>query len=82
MEEVRNEVCDPEHYPQHCVGLGEACNIYSKEMEKENKTLTKYKEMMLEGIRKSCPDVYLNGSEMSRFQGILTLALRMLKVNR
>ena len=55
--------------PALCVGLGEACNIYSNEMEKENKTLTKYKEMMLEGIRKSCPDVYLNGSEESRVPG-------------
>ena len=68
--------------PALCVGLGEACNIYSNEMEKENKTLTKYKEMMLEGIRKSCPDVYLNGSEDQEFQGILTLVLHMLKVNR
>ena len=60
--------------PALCVGLGEACNIYSNEMEKENKTLTKYKEMMLEGIRKSCPDVYLNGSEKSRVPGNLNLS--------
>ena len=43
-------------------------------MEKENKTLTKYKEMMLEGIRKSCPDVYLNGSEDARVPGNLNLS--------
>ena len=60
--------------PALCVGLGEACNIYSNEMEKENKTLTKYKEMMLEGIRKSCPDVYLNGSEEARVPGNLNLS--------
>ena len=60
--------------PALCVGLGEACNIYSKEMENENKTLTKYKEMMLEGIRKSCPDVYLNGSEGERVPGNLNLS--------
>ncbi len=60
--------------PALCVGLGEACNIYSNEMEKENKTLVKYKEMMLEGIRKSCPDVYLNGSEESRVPGNLNLS--------
>ena len=60
--------------PALCVGLGEACNIYSNEMEKEHKTLTKYKEMMLEGIRKSCPDVYLNGSEESRVPGNLNLS--------
>ena len=60
--------------PALCVGLGEACNIYFNEMEKEHKTLTKYKEMMLEGIRKSCPDVYLNGSEESRVPGNLNLS--------
>ncbi len=60
--------------PALCVGLGEACNIYTNEMEKENRTLTKYKEMMLEGIRKSCPDVYLNGSEEARVPGNLNLS--------
>ena len=60
--------------PALCVGLGEACNIYSNEMEKENKILTKYKDMMLEGIRKSCPDVYLNGSEHARVPGNLNLS--------
>ena len=60
--------------PALCVGLGEACKIYSNEMEKEHKMLTKYKDMMLEGIRKSCPDVYLNGSEHSRVPGNLNLS--------
>ncbi len=60
--------------PALCVGLGEACNIYFNEMEKENKMLIKYKDMMLEGIRKSCPDVYLNGSEHSRVPGNLNLS--------
>ena len=60
--------------PALCVGLGEACKIYSNEMEKEHKMLTKYKNMMLEGIRKSCPDVYLNGSEHSRVPGNLNLS--------
>ena len=60
--------------PALCVGLGEACKIYFNEMEKEHKVLTKYKEMMLEGIRKSCPDVYLNGSEESRVPGNLNLS--------
>ena len=60
--------------PALCVGLGEACKIYSNEMEKENKMLIKFKNMMLEGIRKSCPDVYLNGSEQDRVPGNLNLS--------
>ncbi len=60
--------------PALCVGLGEACNIYNNEMEKENKMLLKYKNIMLEGIRQSCPDVYLNGSEQLRVPGNLNLS--------
>ncbi len=60
--------------PALCVGLGEACRIYSDEMENEHKTLSKLKKMMLQGIRKSCPDVYLNGSEDNRVPGNLNLS--------
>ncbi len=60
--------------PALCVGLGEACKIYSEEMSKEHETLTKYKKMMLDGIRNSCPDVYLNGSETERVPGNLNLS--------
>ena len=60
--------------PALCVGLGESCNIYFKEMDKEHKMLTKLKKMMLDGIRKSCPDVYLNGSEDLRVPGNLNLS--------
>ncbi len=60
--------------PALCVGLGEACRIYSDEMDKEHKMLSKFKNMMLDGIRESCPDVFLNGSEESRVPGNLNLS--------
>ena len=60
--------------PALCVGLGESCNIYSNEMDKEHKMLSKFKKTMLEGIRKSCPDVFLNGSEEFRVPGNLNLS--------
>ena len=60
--------------PALCVGLGESCNIYLNEMDKEHKTLSKFKKIMLDGIRKSCPDVYLNGSEEFRVPGNLNLS--------
>ena len=47
--------------PALCVGLGEACRIYSEEMKQEHNMLSNLKKMMLEGIRNECPDVYLNG---------------------
>ena len=60
--------------PALCVGLGEACNIYSKEMKKENKKITKLKDRLLNGIRNSCSDIYLNGSEIHRVPGNLNLS--------
>jgi cysteine desulfurase len=60
--------------PALCVGLGEACNIYIKEMVEENKKLTKYKEIMLDSLRSSCSDVYLNGSEELRVPGNLNIS--------
>ena len=60
--------------PALCVGLGEACKIYSEEMTAEHKKLLKFKEMMLQGIRKACPDVFLNGSESERVPGNLNLS--------
>ena len=67
--------------PALCVGLGEACKIYSKEMETENKKLTKLKNAFLEGIRSSCDEIYLNGSEEKRVPGNLNLSLLTLKEN-
>ena len=60
--------------PALCVGLGEACNIYLKEMEKEHKMLSNFKKIMLDGIRSSCKDVFLNGSEEKRVPGNLNLS--------
>ena len=58
-----------------CVGLGEACRIYSKEMESENKKLVKLKDAFLNGIRSKCDEIYLNGSEEKRVPGNLNLSL-------
>ena len=60
--------------PALCVGLGEACDIYSKEMKKENEKITKLKDRLLNGIRNSCSDIYLNGSEIHRVPGNLNLS--------
>jgi len=60
--------------PALCVGLGEACNIYFKEMKKENEKITKLKDRLLNGIRNSCSDIYLNGSEIQRVPGNLNLS--------
>ena len=60
--------------PALCVGLGEACRIYTKEMNSENKKLIKLKNLLLDGIRGKCDEIYLNGSEDKRVPGNLNLS--------
>ena len=60
--------------PALCVGLGEACAIYSKEMDSEEKKLTKLRDLFMNGIREHCDEIYLNGSESQRVPGNLNLS--------
>ncbi len=60
--------------PALCVGLGEACRIYLDEMKAENEKIKKLRNMFLDGIRKHCSDIYLNGSETHRVPGNLNLS--------
>ena len=55
--------------PALCVGLGEAA-IYSKEMKKENKKITKLKDRLLNGIRNSCSDIYLTVLKFTEFRNL------------
>ena len=74
VEEVKKEDEIGNTVTSLCVGLGEACKIYINEMESENQKIEKLKNMMLNGIRKSCSDIYLNGSEKFRVPGNLNLS--------
>ena len=60
--------------PALCVGLGEACRIYSNEMHEENKKLRKLSKMFLDGIRSECAEIFVNGSELQRVPGNLNLS--------
>jgi len=60
--------------PALCVGLGEACRIYSNEMVEENEKLKKLSKMFLEGIRSECAEIFINGSESQRVPGNLNLS--------
>ena len=42
--------------------------------QKENQKITKLKDRLLNGIRSSCSDIYLNGSEIHRVPGNLNLS--------
>jgi cysteine desulfurase len=56
------------------VGLGAAAEIAQKEMASENERLEKLREHFLTEIKKSIPDVFLNGDETHRIPGNINLS--------
>ena len=60
--------------PALCVGLGEACRICADEIDEESKRITKLKNILLEGIRGECDDIFINGSETDRVPGNINLS--------
>ncbi|KAI3747827.1 hypothetical protein L6452_10505 [Arctium lappa] len=56
------------------VGMGAACELAMKEMEYDEKRVTKLKDRMLNGIRARLDGVVVNGSTESRYAGNLNLS--------
>ncbi|KVI08907.1 Aminotransferase, class V/Cysteine desulfurase [Cynara cardunculus var. scolymus] len=56
------------------VGMGAACELAMKEMEYDEKRVTKLKDRMLNGIRDRLDGVVVNGSTESRYAGNLNLS--------
>ena len=57
-----------------CVGLGEAAEICSKEMEAEAKRLKKLQERMLKGLQSKLTDLVVNGDLDRRIPGNLNIS--------
>ena len=57
-----------------CVGLGEACEIATKEMGAEAKRLAKLQERMLKGLRAKLTDIVVNGDLEQRIPGNLNIS--------
>jgi cysteine desulfurase len=57
-----------------CVGLGEAAEICSKEMEGEAKRLKKLQDRMLKGLQDKLKEIYLNGDLEQRIPGNLNIS--------
>ncbi len=57
-----------------CVGLGEAAEICSKEMEGEAKRLKTLQERMLKGLQAKLPEIYVNGDLERRIPGNLNIS--------
>jgi cysteine desulfurase len=57
-----------------CVGLGEAAEICSKEMETEAKRLKKLQDRMLKGLNDKLTDIIVNGDLEHRIPGNLNIS--------
>jgi cysteine desulfurase len=57
-----------------CVGLGEAAEICSKEMDGEAKRLKKLQDRMLEGLNDKLTDIVVNGDLEHRIPGNLNIS--------
>ncbi len=58
------------------VGLGEACNIATAEMEDEGKKILKLRQKLLDGISAEIQNILLNGHAKLRLPGNLNLCFR------
>lgn len=60
--------------PALCVGLGEACRICNLEMQEESNRINDLKNLLVDGIKKECSDIFINGSEKYRVPGNINLS--------
>jgi cysteine desulfurase len=57
-----------------CVGLGEAAEIATKEMDEESKRLAKLQERLLKGLQSKLTDIVVNGDLEQRIPGNLNIS--------
>jgi len=55
-------------------GLGSACQIAQKEMERDDKHVRRLFNRLYEGIKKRIPEIYLNGDLEARYHGNLNVS--------
>lgn len=60
--------------PALCVGLGEACRICNLEMQEESNRINDLKNLLIDGIKNECSDIFINGSEKHRVPGNVNLS--------
>jgi cysteine desulfurase len=61
------------------VGFGEACEIISKDIEKNNLYLQNLRIKLYEGITKNIPDVYINGDLEDSLSNTLNLSFKFVE---
>jgi cysteine desulfurase len=64
------------------VGLGMACEIAGRDLEKNTKHMQAMRDRLYEGIRKGCDQIKVNGHPRKRLPNTLSISFRNLEANR
>ena len=64
------------------VGLGMACEIAGRDLEKNRKHMQAMRDRLYEGIRKGCNQIKVNGHPLKRLPNTLSISFRNLEANR
>ncbi len=63
------------------VGLGKACEIAKRDMQKSGNHLLKMREMLYDGLKNEIPDIKLNGHPEYRLPNTLSLSFKNVEAN-
>ena len=64
------------------VGLGSACEIAKRDLEKNMKHMQAMRDRLYEGIKKGCDQIKLNGHPQKRLPNTLSISFLGLEANR
>ncbi|MGD8492598.1 MAG: cysteine desulfurase family protein, partial [Desulfobacterales bacterium] len=64
------------------VGLGKACEIAARDLEKNRLHMQTIRDRLFEGIKKECPQVKLNGHPRMRLPNTLSISFFEMEANR
>jgi cysteine desulfurase len=59
-----------------CVGFGKAAEIASAEMHTNFERISRLRDIFVKGITSQLEEIYINGSETSRYPGIINMSFR------
>ncbi|MEJ2718040.1 MAG: cysteine desulfurase family protein [Deltaproteobacteria bacterium] len=64
------------------VGLGKACEVALRDLDKNTSVMRRMRDRLYEGLRKSIPNMRLNGHPVKRLPNTLSISFRGLEANR
>lgn len=61
------------------IGMGKACEVLQHESREENKRIKKLRDLLLKNLKKSIPDIIINGTMENRLPNNLNITIKGIK---